>query len=111
MGTKFPFRAANNRILLRCFLSGTPDDTSLLSSVLVELREITGLSGDPLFTRVYQWPLSMAQYSVGHQDRIAAIEGRLRQNQGLSLAGSAYYGIGIPDCVRMGKELADRLVN
>jgi oxygen-dependent protoporphyrinogen oxidase len=109
MGTKFPFRVADNRILLRCFLSGTPDDDSLVPSVLDELREMTGLTGAPAFTRVYRWPLSMAQYTVGHQQRIAAIETRLRENPRLYLLGNAYYGIGIPDCVRMGKELADRV--
>src|SRR5207253_4821627 len=64
MGTKFPFRAAENRILLRCFLSGTPNDDSLLPSVLDELREMTGLVGSPLFSRIYRWPLSMAQYTA-----------------------------------------------
>ena len=83
MGTKFPFRAPDNRILLRCFLSGAADDAGLLPAVLEELREMTGLSGEPLFTRIYRWPLSMAQYTVGHQARIAAIELRLRANPGV----------------------------
>jgi len=110
MGTKFPFRAAENRILLRCFIGGTSDDRSLLPAVLDELREMTGLTGAPLFSRVYRWPQSMAQYTVGHQARVAAIETRLRDNAGLHLLGNAYYGVGIPDCVRMGKQLAERLV-
>jgi oxygen-dependent protoporphyrinogen oxidase len=111
MATKFPFRAPRDRILLRCFLGGLPDDEALLPSVLEELRETIGLTGDPLFTRIYRWPLSMAQYTVGHQDRVSAIEVRLRLHQGLHLAGNAYHGIGIPDCVRMGKQVAESLVN
>jgi len=111
MATKFPFRAPQDRILLRCFLGGLPDDEALLPSVLEELRETIGLKGDPLFTRVYRWPLSMAQYMVGHQDRVSAIEVRLRLHQGLHLAGNAYHGIGIPDCVRMGKQVAESLAN
>jgi oxygen-dependent protoporphyrinogen oxidase len=111
MATKFPFRAPQDRILLRCFLGGLPDDDALLPSVLEELRETIGLKGDPLFTRVYRWPLSMAQYMVGHQDRVSAIEVRLRLHQGLHLAGNAYHGIGIPDCVRMGRQVAERLIN
>ena len=107
MGTKFPFRAPENRILLRCFLGGTPDDAVLLPSVLDELREMTGLTGEPLFSRIYRWPHSMAQYTVGHQRRIALIEARLKQNPGLHLAGNAYHGIGIPDCIRMGKQFAE----
>ena len=111
MATKFPFRAPENRILLRCFLGGLPDDEALLPSVLEELRETIGLVGDPLFTRVYRWPLSMAQYTVGHQARVAAIELRMRQNLGLCLAGNGYYGIGIPDCIRMGERAAESLRN
>jgi oxygen-dependent protoporphyrinogen oxidase len=112
MGTKFPFRAAENRILLRCFLSGAPGSSMLdsyLSSVLDELRETIGLTGTPVFSRVYQWPLSMAQYTVGHQKRVAAIEEKLASNLGLYLAGNAYYGIGVPDCVRMARQFAERL--
>jgi oxygen-dependent protoporphyrinogen oxidase len=111
MGTKFPFRAPDNRILLRCFLGGLPDDESLLPEVLQELRETIGLTGDPLFTRVYRWPLSMAQYTVGHQDRVSAMERRVSQNPGLYLAGNAYHGIGVPDCIRMGRELAECIVS
>jgi oxygen-dependent protoporphyrinogen oxidase len=51
----------------------------------------------------------MAQYTVGHQNRVAQIEARLRQTPGLHLAGNAYYGIGIPDCIRMGKQAAERI--
>jgi oxygen-dependent protoporphyrinogen oxidase len=111
MATKFPFRAPENRILLRCFLGGLPDDEGLLPSVLEELRGTIGLAGDPLFARVYRWPLSMAQYTVGHQARVAAIELRMRQNLGLCLAGNGYYGIGIPDCIRMGERAAESLRN
>jgi len=111
MATKFPFRAPENRILLRCFLGGNPDDDSLVPSVLDELREMTGLTGNPSFSRVYHWPLSMAQYTVGHKDRIVAIESRIRENPGLYLVGNAYHGIGIPDCVRMARQLAERVAN
>ncbi len=102
MGTKFPFRAAENRILLRCFLSGV-EDNGALPSVLEELKDLVGLTREPLFFRAYRWPLSMAQYTVGHQERMRDLEIRLAGKPGLHLAGNAYYGIGIPDCVRMGK--------
>jgi oxygen-dependent protoporphyrinogen oxidase len=108
MGTKFPFRAAQNRILLRCFIAGAQEDATLVGSVLEELREMTPLTGEPLFTRVYRWPRSMAQYTVGHRERISTIEGRLKETLGFYLAGNAYSGIGIPDCVRMGRQVAER---
>jgi oxygen-dependent protoporphyrinogen oxidase len=52
----------------------------------------------------------MAQYSVGHQTRIGAIKDRLTENPGLFLVGNAYHGIGIPDCIRMGKQLAESVL-
>jgi oxygen-dependent protoporphyrinogen oxidase len=111
MGTKFPYRVPKNTILLRCFLGGLQDDESLIPTVLEELRDILGFSlGDPLFSRVYRWPLSMAQYTVGHQERVSAIEVRLRLHPGLFLGGNAYHGIGIPDCIRMGRQLAESVV-
>jgi oxygen-dependent protoporphyrinogen oxidase len=110
MGTKFPFRVPENRILLRCFVGGSSDDESLLPAVLEELRDSIGLTGDPIFSRVYRWPLSMAQYTVGHQERVSAIEVRLRLLPGLFLGGNAYHGIGIPDCIRMGRQLAGSIV-
>jgi oxygen-dependent protoporphyrinogen oxidase len=109
MQTKFPFRAPENKVFLRCFLAGAEDEPGLLPAVLEELRELTGLTGRPQFSRVYRWPRSMAQYTVGHQRRVAAIEDRLNQHPGLFLAGNAYHGIGIPDCVRMGKQIAERI--
>jgi oxygen-dependent protoporphyrinogen oxidase len=51
----------------------------------------------------------MAQYTVGHEERIREIEARLESLPNLHLAGNAYHGIGVPDCVRMGKEVAERI--
>ena len=108
MGTKFPFRAPDNQILLRCFLSGVAN-SALVPAVLEELKDLIGLTRQPLFSRIYRWPLSMAQYTVGHQDRMRALESRLAANPGLRLAGNAYHGIGIPDCVRAGRRVAESI--
>jgi oxygen-dependent protoporphyrinogen oxidase len=106
----------DDKLLLRCFLGGAsqeavldlPDD-AILAQVRLELRRILGLTAEPLFTRIARWPRSMAQYTVGHQRRVKEIEARLRRSPGLHLAGNAYHGIGIPDCVRMGKQAAERI--
>ena len=52
----------------------------------------------------------MAQYAVGHQDRVRRIEERVAALPGLKLAGNAYDGIGIPDCVRLGRKAARELM-
>ncbi|HTK94866.1 MAG TPA: FAD-dependent oxidoreductase, partial [Terriglobales bacterium] len=70
--------------------------------------QILGLAAEPLFTRVFRWHQAMAQYQVGHLERIARIEQKLSEIPGLALAGNAYHGIGVPDCVREGIEAAKR---
>ncbi len=114
---KFPHRAPEDRALLRCFLGGSRDeqvlqlpDEEILSIVREELRQILGLTADPLFTRVYRWKGAMAQYTVGHLERIERIEMLRKQLPGLALAGNGYRGIGVPDCVRSGEEAAAEVV-
>ncbi len=110
---KFPHRTPEDRALLRCFLGGSRDeqvlqlsDQEILVIVREELREVLGLTVEPLFTRVYRWKGAMAQYTVGHLERIERIEKLRKQLPGLALAGNGYRGIGIPDCVRSGEEAA-----
>ena len=118
VGTKFPQRVAQGRVVLRCFLGGSEDpevldepDEMVIRNVREELHRIMGVSESPCFERVMRWPRSMAQYTVGHQDKLEAIEGRLGRIPGVHVAGNAYRGIGIPDCVRMGKEVAGRIAS
>jgi len=114
---KFPHRAPEDRALLRCFFAGsnaesvwTLPDEQIVGIVRKELAEILGLRGEPLFARVYKWKSAMAQYGVGHLERLERIE-RLRQKlPGLALAGNAYRGIGVPDCVRSGRDAARQLM-
>jgi oxygen-dependent protoporphyrinogen oxidase len=81
-------------------------DESVLAAILEELRQITGLAAPPRFSRIFRWPASMAQYTVGHLQRVAEIQTRMTELPGLFLAGNAYQGIGVPDCIRMGKQAA-----
>ncbi len=115
VGTKFSHRVPADKAVLRCFVGGEDasalalTDEELVTSVRAELRTIMGVTEAPAFTHVARWPRSMAQYTVGHARRVAEIEARVKQLGGLDLAGNAYHGIGIPDCVRMGKEAAERI--
>jgi protoporphyrinogen/coproporphyrinogen III oxidase len=114
---KFPHRAPEDRALLRCFFAGANaenvwafTDDQLIGIVRKELQQILGLRAEPLFARVYRWKSAMAQYGVGHLDRLDRIERQRQQLRGLALAGNGYRGIGVPDCVRSGRDAAMELV-
>ena len=114
---KFPHRAPENRAIVRCFLGGARDEEILQSSeaeilqiVRAELKQIIGLDAEPLFARVYKWKSAMAQYSVGHLERLQRIEAARLGLPGLALAGNGYSGIGVPDCVRSGSEAASKIM-
>jgi len=114
VGTKFSFRVPDGVALIRCFL-GDEDllgesDEHLEALVKTELEQILGLRARPLLVRVARWPRSMAQYTVGHSERLAAIRARLARWPGLLVAGNAYEGIGVPDCVRMGRQAAQAIL-
>jgi oxygen-dependent protoporphyrinogen oxidase len=108
---KFPHRAPPDRALLRCFFAGSSaeniwqlSDDAIIAVVRDELQQILGLRAAPLFARVYKWKSAMAQYGVGHLERLDRIERLRRQLPGLALAGNGYKGIGVPDCIRSGQD-------
>jgi oxygen-dependent protoporphyrinogen oxidase len=114
---KFPHRAPDNRALLRCFFAGPNaanlwhlSDDAIIAIVRNELQQILGLRATPIFARIYKWNSAMAQYGVGHLERLDRIE-HLRQHlPGLALAGNGYRGIGIPDCIRSGQDAANQVL-
>ena len=117
VGNKFPYREADNIILLRVFMGGPTgadaiemSEGTLLEEVMGELNEILDITAKPQFTRLWRLPNSMPQYTVGHEARVAEIEEHLKAMPGLHVVGNAYYGIGIPNCVKMAREIAGSIV-
>jgi oxygen-dependent protoporphyrinogen oxidase len=113
---KFSHRAPAERALIRCFLGGSRDQQILHSSdeeivriVREELQQILELAAEPLFTRVYKWNTAMAQYTIGHLERVERIRHFCEALPTLAIAGNGYRGIGVPDCVRSGEEAATAL--
>jgi protoporphyrinogen/coproporphyrinogen III oxidase len=111
--TKFPQRAPAGFGLLRAFVgrahqAGALDlgDEALLALVRAEFERTLGITAPPALWRVFRWPRAMPQYTLGHLDRLAVIDQRLRHHPGLSLAGNAYHGVGIPDCIASGETAA-----
>jgi protoporphyrinogen/coproporphyrinogen III oxidase len=114
---KYPGRAPEGSILLRAFVGGSlqpehfkADDATMEKNVREEFASLLGVHAEPLFSRIWRHPNSMPQYHVGHEERIRRIEDALDPLTSLSLAGSAYHGVGISDCVRTGEEAAEAVI-
>ena len=113
---KFPNRAPDDQLLVRVFLGGAlrPEMVEFSDSQLEEisardLTQLIGLQGKPTPIDVVRWREKMPQYHVGHVQKVTSIEANLQNHQGLELAGNAYHGVGIPQCVRSGQQAATRL--
>lgn len=112
---KFPHRAPEGYVVLRCFVGGEaakemielPDEV-IFSAVSRDLHRMLGINVNPDFRRITRWRRSMAQYTLGHAYRIGQAEQRVARMDGLYLAGNAYSGIGVPDCVRTGRLAAEK---
>jgi len=114
--SKWPGRAPEGHALLRGFLGGGRDpkrldrpDAELIETAREELTNLLGISGSPLFTRLFRWTKQSPQYEVGHQQRLAAIEERVDAIPGLFVTGSGFRAIGIPDCIADGRDTAARV--
>jgi oxygen-dependent protoporphyrinogen oxidase len=112
--SKFPGRAPAGAVLVRAYLGAGPDaelpsePEALADLALAELEDLLGLAGPPLLARVHRFGAANPQYRVGHRERIAAVEAALPPN--LALAGCAYHGLGIPDCIASGRRAAERVL-
>ena len=117
LSVKFPNRAPNGTVLLRIFVGGATqpdlyeyDDARIAQIVRQELGELLGTFGDPLFMQIGRHPRAMPQYTIGHIERVASIRERLARHPRLILTGNAFDGVGVPDCIRGGREAADAVL-
>ena len=118
LSVKFPNRAPLGSVLLRVFIGGAThpeqfdlDDRRSPNWFARELGSLIGASGEPLFTRIGRHPRSMPQYNLGHLDRVATIRRHLAKYSRLYLAGVAYDGVGIPDCIHAAEMTADSVLD
>jgi oxygen-dependent protoporphyrinogen oxidase len=114
---KFAGRAPEGYALLRAFVGGAlqPDvlnltEADLISRVRDDLRDLLGIEQPPVFSELTRWDHSMPQYHVGHVEKVQRIQERVALLPHITLAGNAYSGPGIPDCIRSGETAADQLI-
>lgn len=111
---KMPDRAPQDYLVLRVFFgAGAPElieygDQQLLQAVQAELVALLGITAEPLEMLAFRWPASFPQADVGHLERVAAIEAQLPAR--VVVTGSSYRGIGVPDCIRQGRQSAADLL-
>lgn len=105
-------RAPEGLAQIRCFIGRHGEDVlrysedQILHTVRKELSSTLDIHATPLAHRIFRWPLALPQYTLGHSDRVVAIEKASSGYPGLFLSGAAYRGIGIPDCVASGERAA-----
>jgi oxygen-dependent protoporphyrinogen oxidase len=115
VSSKWPHRAPEGYVLLRGFLGGAHDphvlqrtDEEMTRAAWEELATRLDIVGRPVLTRVYRWPRATAQYTVGHQVRVAALDTKLASRPGLFITGSSFRGSGIPDSIADARAVASR---
>lgn len=116
--SKFPHRVPEDHVMIRCFVGGArredlaeQDEESLAKMVRRELLEIMGIDREPILCKVFHNRKSNVQYHVGHAQLIESIQQELKPFPGLFLSGSAYTGIGIPDCIQNGTRAAEGAID
>jgi oxygen-dependent protoporphyrinogen oxidase len=114
---KFAGRAPEGKALIRAFVGGAlnpwafdMDDREVVRRVLSELRGLIRVGGEPLFWTIHRWPRAMAQFPVGHLDRVRRIDELLGAYAPAATAGNAFAGGGVPDCVHRGETAAETVL-
>jgi len=114
---KFNHRAPEDTILLRCFVGGPGkeemvflSDDEMVAVARRELKALMGLDAEPVLTRIYRWEKANPQYDVEHLALVKQIFDQCKEIPGLYLTGSAYEGVGIPDCIRQGQQAAEKVM-
>jgi oxygen-dependent protoporphyrinogen oxidase len=112
----FEARVPENHVQFRSMLGGAGDpsvmelsDAQLWKTLQEELDPLIGIRGDPAFMRIYRWEQGIPQYKMGHLERRERLELLVRRHPGLHIAGNAYYGISLNDCVKMAYRVAQEI--
>jgi oxygen-dependent protoporphyrinogen oxidase len=116
----FPHRAPEGMVLLRVMLGGMRrpevsafDDRAVAELAVAEVNKVLGISARPLRQWVIRHRAAIAQYTVGHDRRIADIRQRVAAHRGLQICGTAYDGVSFNDAIaaarRTGRAMAQEL--
>jgi oxygen-dependent protoporphyrinogen oxidase len=114
----FPGRAPEGHVLLRSMMGGATNpgaielsDAEVRARTMAELKKIMGISAEPDFVRIFRHQRAIPQYVVGHAARLAAIDEQLKAHTGLILAGNAFSGVGLNDCVNAANRAGEQVLS
>jgi len=114
----YPGRAPAGHALIRVMLGGAHDPSAIdldEDSAVAVAREglttVMGVNANPVFVRVFRHRVGIPQYTVGHLDRLTRIEQGLARHPGLMVAGNAYRGVSINNCVAEARPTAAALLS
>ena len=115
--SKWLHSSPDDHVLLRCYVGragaeGAVElpDSELLEAVRRDVRDTMGIDAEPLFTEITRLRHSMPQYPVGHQEAITELRERMNiEAPGVYVTGAAFNGVGLPDCIRQGREAAEHI--
>jgi protoporphyrinogen/coproporphyrinogen III oxidase len=115
---KFSHRVPEGKSMLRCFFSSArmPDllahsDESLQQMARQELKNILGLTAEPIFARTFRWDRAMAQYETEHLERVAEMEKIIATMPGFHIIGNSFHGIGVPDCIKSARQAVEQITS
>lgn len=117
--SKWLHSAPEGKVLLRCYVGRAGDEEiahlseqELLEKIRLDLKELMNITAEPLFYEITRWPHSMPQYPLEHLGNLKKIRAELSTAMpGLFLTGSGYHGVGLPDCVRQGREASEEAIS
>lgn len=112
----FANRSPDGEVQFRCMLGGDGNhdvinktDDELIELTIRDLNSVVGLKSTPKITKVYKWNKGIPQFILGHQERLRKIEHELDKLNGIYLAGNAYYGISLNDCVKQAYKIVETI--
>ncbi len=116
VSSKWDHRAPAGQILLRVFVGGAGnedilerDDQALVKIARAQILDLLGIDRNPMFTKVFRFNRTSPQPHVGHLPRVRRLLARAETHPGLYIGGNGYIGTGIPDAVKQGEEIAERI--
>lgn len=112
----FPERAPEGHVLLRSMMGGATNpgaielsEDEITNRTRGDIEKIMGITDPPQFIRIFRHARAIPQYTPGHAERVASINGCLDRRPGLFVTGNAFYGVGLNDCVNAANQAADKV--